>query len=290
MDLKLWEKKENSFKELLTVPIKLHPFFDSFSNPKIANHIHEESMPVVSFTDWIDVRIGSAIKPILSAKIQVELAIGTTDQLNAFKTSKNITILPCATSKTDTAMPKKANPTALADMLSTFIDNLALNLPKRSESDQRQQYATDPRYQIRRTSDLLDVLQNALKNPVPVNLIQSPAAFPFKLSGKVVNSPTNDYQISSKENIRVIVSVDSARNLTSRNDDQDCQRDDTRNTSSTDERPSTYVSFEAIDCGRDGQSCTTYATKIAQNNCNPCWNEKFNVMLPVDFTKIEVSD
>lgn len=44
MDLKLWEKKENSFKELLNIPIRLRPFFDTFSNPKIASQFHKEKV------------------------------------------------------------------------------------------------------------------------------------------------------------------------------------------------------------------------------------------------------
>lgn len=44
MDLKLWEKKENSFKELLNIPIELHPFFETFSNPKIATQYHKEKV------------------------------------------------------------------------------------------------------------------------------------------------------------------------------------------------------------------------------------------------------
>lgn len=44
MDLKLWEKKENSFKELQNIPVKLHPFFDTFSNPKVATQFYEEKV------------------------------------------------------------------------------------------------------------------------------------------------------------------------------------------------------------------------------------------------------
>lgn len=44
MELKLWEKKENSFKELLTIPIKLLPFFNAYSNPIIANQFHKEKV------------------------------------------------------------------------------------------------------------------------------------------------------------------------------------------------------------------------------------------------------
>lgn len=229
-------------------------------------------MPASSFTDWIDVNIGSTVKPILSAKIQVALAIGTPDQLNTFKTSRNITVPPCTTSLNP--VTKKANPTALADMLSTFIDNLALSLPKRSESDQRQQYSTDSQYKLRRTSDLLDVLHSALKNPTPVTLITSSAASPFKLSGKT-NLPIND-PMPIEENFRVIVNIDSARNLTCKENTQDLH-----NTLPKNDKPCTYVSFEAIECDEDGHY-TNFATKIAQYNNNPSWNEKFNVMLPVD--------
>lgn len=229
-------------------------------------------MPVTSVTDWIDVNV----KPILSAKIQVTLAIGTPDQLNAFKTSRNITVLPSTTTRTDNPITKKANPTALADMLSTFIDNLALTLPKRAESDhQRQQYSTDSRYQLRRTSDLLDVLHNALKNPAPVNLITTSSALPLKLSGKVINLPTSDHLKPVKENVRVIVNIESARNLTVNENIQGCF--------------STYVSFEAIDCDK-AMRCSYLTTKIEQNSCNPCWNQKFNVMLPMDlFEQVSMS-
>ncbi|KAG4069721.1 hypothetical protein HA402_002300 [Bradysia odoriphaga] len=278
MDLKLWEKKENSFKELLNIPIQLRPFFDTFGNPKNASQFYKEKMPVVSLTDWIDVNIGS----ILTAKIQVALAIGTLDQLNAFKSSRNITINPCTTSRTDNPTAKKANQTALADMLNTFIDNLALSLPKRvSEStDQRQQNSTDPRYQLRRTSDLLDVLHNALKNPTP-SLITSSSALPFKLNGKAVNLPTNNVQPKGfKENVRVTVIIDRARNLTVYN--QDSHDDE----ATEDNRPCTYVSFEAIECD-NGEKYSTFATKMAQNSCNPHWNERFNVMLPKDLLQKE---
>lgn len=223
-------------------------------------------MPVASFTDWININIGPTVKLILSAKIQVTLAIGTPDQLNAFKTSRKITVLPCITAKNESLISKKANPTALADMLSTFIDNLALSLPKRSESDQqRQHHPTDPRLQLRRTSDLLDVLHNALKNPAPANLITSTMALPSKLSEKVISPPTTDNPKPIKENNRVVIHVESVRNVTIKENTQGC-----------------YVSFEAIDCDKRVGHYSNFATKIAQNNCNPFWNEKFNVKLPMD--------
>ncbi len=249
-------------------------------------------MPVVSLTDWIDINVGSTIDPVLSAKIQVSLAIGTAEQLNSFKTNRNITVLPCTSTKNDNPVPKKANPTALANMLSTFIDNLALSLPKRSESDQRQQYTTDPRYQLRRTSDLLDVLHSALKNPAPVNLITSSTPLPFKLSGKVMNNPSppaNSYQEPViKKNIRVTVNIDSALNL-SKEKSRECNSNDPHNaTSKSDMHACTYVSFEAIESDNSGQY-STFSTEIAQNkNCNPQWNEKFNVYLPADLIQKEV--
>lgn len=226
-------------------------------------------MPVISLTDWIDFNIGS----ILSAKIQVALAIGTTDQLNAFKSSRNITINACTTNRSDNTTTKKANQAALADMLNTFIDNLALSLPKRvSESDQRQQYSTDPRYQLRRTSDLLDVLHNALKNPTP-SLITSSSALPFKL--RSTNLPANVQPKPIKENIRVTVVVERAQNLRTMNNTQ------ARN---VDSGFRTYVSFEAIQCD-NGEQYSTFATKLAQDTCNPHWNEQFNVMLPKEVSR-----
>lgn len=231
-------------------------------------------MPVVSSTDWIDIKIGSTVKQ--TAKIQITLAIGTADQLKAYKASKSITILPCATSRIENPPPppKRANP-ALADMLSTFIDNLALNIPKRPESD--------PRHQLRRTSDLLDLLQNSLKNPAPVGLITSSSALK---SGKALNVPANHCQKATRGNVRVVVNVDSARNLAIKENAQDCYR-----TTTNDEapRPSAwFVSFEAIGCGDNGGQYSTFTTKLAESHCNPTWNEKFDVMLPMDFIQKEV--
>lgn len=232
-------------------------------------------MPVVSSTDWIDVNIGTAVQPILSARIQVTLAIGTPDQLNALKTSRNITVPPSTTSKNDNSIPKKGNPTALADMLSTFIDNLALSLPKRTETDQRQQYSTESKFQLRRTSDLLDALQSALKNPAPVRLITSSSALPFTLSGRVPNLPSNE---KMKENYRVTINIDSARNLKCK---EHTQNNDPLNGIVENNKPCTYVSFEAIECDKGGQH-SNFVTKTSDNTCNPHWNEKFNVVLPTD--------
>lgn len=47
MDLKLWEKKENSFKELLNIPIRLHPFYDTFSNQKLSNQFYKEQVKLL---------------------------------------------------------------------------------------------------------------------------------------------------------------------------------------------------------------------------------------------------
>lgn len=228
--------------------------------------------------------VGSTTDPILSAKIQVVLAIGTADQLNNFKSSRNITVQVSITNKNDNPITKKANPTALADMLSTFIDNLALSLPKRTESDQHQQFSTDSRYQLRRTSDLLDVLHNALKNPAPANLITSSSALPFKLNGKVISLPVVNHQKPVKKNVRVLINIDNARNIvpTSKENTQGCYSNHSLDaTLKKDDRPCTYVSFDAIDCDKpDHYSC--YTTKIAQPNCNPYWNEQFNVILPAE--------
>lgn len=50
MDLKLWEKKENSFKELLNIPIQLHPFFDTIGNSKNASQFYKEKVIDVTTT------------------------------------------------------------------------------------------------------------------------------------------------------------------------------------------------------------------------------------------------
>lgn len=227
----------------------------------------------------------SKTDPILSGKIQVVLAIGTPDQLNTFKNSRNITAQVSIMNKSDNPITKKSNPTALADMLSTFIDNLALSLPKRTESDQHQhQYSTESRYQLRRTSDLLDVLHNALKNPAPANLITSSSTLPFKLNGKVLGLPVVNHQKPAKKNIRVLINIDNARNIMpiSKENTQGCYSNDPLEaTIRTDDRPCTYVSFDAINCDKpDQHSC--YATKTAQDNCNPYWNEQFDVILPAE--------
>lgn len=44
MDLKLWEKKDNSLNELLNIPVTLHPFYDAFSNPNVLNQFYKEKV------------------------------------------------------------------------------------------------------------------------------------------------------------------------------------------------------------------------------------------------------
>lgn len=238
-------------------------------------------MPVVSITDWIDVKAECSNTPdsILSAKIQILLAIGTPDQLDNLKHSRDITIPVSIANKVDKpiSVAKKANPTALADMLSTFIDNLALSLPKRSETESHQQCPSESRFQLRRTSDLLDVLQNALKNPMPANLITSQLHTPpLKLNGKT--PAITSHQNSVKTNVRVLINIDCARNImiTKKQNTQECD-----STVHDDAMPCTYVSFEATDCDKPDQ-CSNYFTNVVQHSRNPHWNKQFDVMLPAE--------
>ncbi|KAJ6630903.1 C2 domain-containing protein 3, partial [Pseudolycoriella hygida] len=116
MDVKVWEKYEDSFRQLINIPLSLHPFFETFSNPKLADEFFKEKMPVASFTDWIDINVGSTVPTTLTAKLQLTLAIGTTDQLNAFKNNRDITVAPCTNGN--------LNPKTLAILFDEFLDNL----------------------------------------------------------------------------------------------------------------------------------------------------------------------
>lgn len=162
LQLKLWEKTcDNSEKLVGSTLLSLHQFYIAFKDAIMIEHLSMNQLPIISTDAWHSITSPLFSELICQAKIL--LAIGSQQQIDHLKVSRNL--------HQESQPPQFSETKAqLKSRLSAFIESLSLKLPEaKEEACVYQQKVTTtsspniPQPQIRKTADLLDSLQEALK-------------------------------------------------------------------------------------------------------------------------------
>lgn len=307
--LELWQKDQTSTEKLVgNILLPLHKFYIALSDDTSFDQIKLAKFPIISIDGWAPVM--SPLANERFGQLEVVFAIGTKEQIDTFKVMRNLSSsqpiqqtsnhAETQTSNTDLRAVEiqtsikndiKTPKSVAVDKLNAFIESLAqLRTPKSIEFKNSLQKPQ----QIRKTSELLDMLQIALsKAPIiqsppppvsPIPVIKPPLTPPPPQS--ILENPIDS------ELFKVLIEIESATNLpksvTRHPTSKKCgtKRGKSKNNRNTVEsEPSSYVTFPAFGVtnnilkSHEGPVCST---SIAEKTCNPIWHKKFDTMLPVE--------
>lgn len=262
----------------------------------------------------------TSTSPTPVGTLQVILSIGTDEQTNYLKKSRNLSpcktflrsppeILPTLEHVTN-PIQSKSLPSVQSSVrppsgLNSFIESLATRLPDCNQRSMNQSPSSIPStvqskssgQTIRATSDLLDELQRALTiSPSPTSTM---SAMPFN----GIESISYSKKATKMPQFNVLIEIENALHLPTvpmrvhKKDTRRCLEAHTVDASNTTLRtsgsgssvreiePCTYVTFEAIGPPTsivNSNEGPVYTTNVAENSCNPQWNKRFDVFLPVD--------
>ncbi|XP_055597554.1 uncharacterized protein LOC129747388 [Uranotaenia lowii] len=90
MLVELWQKSPGAAEKLIGVTrLPLHQFYIAFRDAQLADHLSRAKLPVISIDGWSG--IGSPLAGDSCGQLQAVLAIGTENQIEYFKLSRNLT-------------------------------------------------------------------------------------------------------------------------------------------------------------------------------------------------------
>lgn len=318
--LELWQKDQISTEKLVgNILMPLHKFYVALSDPTSYDQMRLAKFPVISIDGWSP--ITSPLSNSLYGQIELVFAIGTKEQIDTFKMMRNLnatqplqqninhvetqtsnidlrTIEIQTNLKNDVKSPK----TVAVDKLNAFIESLAqLRTPKGLEIDTTPLQKSQ---QIRKTSELLDMLQIALAKAPPIQTPPTPAEIVAPMNNfspvqTPQQPPTTSPPIPKLDNLpdcelfNVIIEIENATSLPKTIiRQQNLKKNGTKrgknsknNRNMVETEPSSYVTFNAFGTCNNllkSHEGPVHATNIVEKSCNPIWNKKFDVLLPVD--------
>lgn len=315
LTLELRKSKMDGTDELIGVSrLPVHQFYIAFRDAAIIEHLSQSKLPVISIEGWTNVVNKS---DDLCGQFEVLLAIGTEQQIEYLKISRNILKeynakkefkVPPAKSIPNTGLTN-VSPTQPSSsqfsMLSSFIETLAQRMPGSHmpslTSPTENKNESNP--QLRSTSDLLNNLQQALTQ-LPAVVSKStqsdtstflPIQTPIQTNSQetqtnsmVYTKPLNNNDEDSK--FKVLIEIEAALHLpkvliSKKFNKRNKIKNNTKNTVSEYE-PSAYVTFESTDSSSPvlvkSHEGMVNSTDVVESSCNPVWNKKFEVLLSVD--------
>lgn len=175
LELKLWEKTNDNTEKLTGLTrLSLHQFYVAFKDAIMIEHLGTNQLPVISTDNWCN--FFSPLFSELFCQAKILLAIGSQQQIDYLIISRNLFQLQTTKNKDcyqSLQSPQFTETNAqLKNRLSAFIDSLSKKLPVANEVEQTkdQQKSGSPSLcsenihqpKLRKTSDLLDSLQEAL--------------------------------------------------------------------------------------------------------------------------------
>lgn len=292
LELKLWERTcDNSEKLVGCTKVPLHQFFIAFKDAAMIEHLSTNKLPIISTDTWCN--FISPLSSELFCHGKVLLAIGNEHQVDYLIMSRDLHRLQVPNRVQPPQNQKIPDSNAqLKSKLSAFIESLSQKLPEPSgmtENHQKMPLMTSSPSncstnspQLRKTSDLLDSLQKALASP--------PTATDMNFFAQMNQSAQEEnISIINNDDIRMIVSIDSASNLPKvikkiRNKKS---KSKTFNNQRTEYDPISYATFEASISDENHASIVkshegnVYCTKVVKG-CHPVWNESFEVGISFD--------
>lgn len=323
LHIQLWEKKLDSEVEIIGYTnLPLHQFYIAYRDATMSEHLKQSKLPVISFDGLSPISVPSSGESC--GQLQALLAIGTDVQIEFFKKSRglaqnsiiefrNIPALPThinnnaetQTSFTSTDSEIQLNSSidstgirnqSAAEKLSAFIDNLTQRLPERNSiietttvGNENQINTGNSGLLIRRTSDLLDMLQQALTQSPPPPPTTDPI-LNFPPIPVIPPTPLPPIEMPFNPDLfKVMIEIENALHLPkiAMKVNKKCgKRGKCKNNRGlTEVEPSAYVTFEAVGPATSmvkSHEGPVYATNVVEKNCNPTWSKRFEVALPVD--------
>lgn len=256
--------------------VALHPFYVAFRSEIVRQRLFDLSMPVIAVDGWTMVQglDGASI-----GQLEVCLAMGTRRQVEYFVLTKEL-----LNRRMEMTPPVSARSTETAtSILSSFLENLSQQMAaNRARQDEGQQGPAPKRGEMRKTSDLLDVLQRSMNTPPSSNGGRSPSI------ASVVAA--RDAPDSTGEFLKISLEIESAMHLPQiaklGGGGGDCSAK--KKPGAFEEPPSAYATFEArwTDATKeqlvDSVEGKVFATRVVQRSSSPVWNQEFTVEIPKD--------
>lgn len=299
MELKLWEKNGNNTEKWIgSAKIPLHQFFIAFRDIAMIEHLSTNKLPIISIDSWTNFISPLSMEQFCQCKIM--LAIGSEHQIDYLRMSRNI---PKVVSLPSTSASCAANAEAtneIKNKLTAFIESLTQKMPAEKLVPTVEpvkiiepKESTEAQRDVRKTSDLLESLQNALSKVPP------PPSEPTQTTTKIMDIVDCDTSISSisSEMFKILIQVEQAIHLPKVIKKKTNRKNKNKSIASptikTEVDPNAYATFESslgnqeylnqmvppnIIKSHEGYVHTTNVEK----NSNPQWNNSFNVQLPVD--------
>lgn len=254
--------------------VALHPFYVAFRSEIVRQRLFDLSMPVIAVDGWTMVQgqDGASI-----GQLEVCLAMGTRRQVEYFVLTKEL-----LNRRMETTPPVSARSTETAtSILSSFLENLSQQM---AANKARQDEGPAPkRGEMRKTSDLLDVLQRSMNTPPSTNGGRRPT-----IAAAVTAEDVPD---SSGEFLKISLEIESAMHLPliaklggGGGGDSSAKK----KSGAGDEEPSAYATFEArwTDAVKeqlvDSVEGKVFATRVVERSSSPVWNQQFTVEIPKD--------
>lgn len=314
LHIQLWEKKLDSEVEIIGYTnLPLHQFYIAYRDATMSEHLKQSKLPVISFDGLSPISVPSSGESC--GQLQAILAIGTDVQIEFLKQSRglaqsSLTAVPTLinnnaetqTSFTSTDLENQSADStgtrnqSAAEKLSAFIDNLTQRLPERNSiietttvGNENQTNTGNSGLLIRRTSDLLDMLQQALTQSPPPPPTTDPILH-FPPIPVIPPTPLPPIEMPFNPDLfKVMIEIENALHLPkiAMKVNKKCgKRGKCKNIRGlTEVEPSAYVTFEAVGPATSmvkSHEGPVYATNVVEKNCNPTWSKRFEVALPVD--------
>jgi C2 domain-containing protein 3 len=305
MELKLWEKTDQSEKWIGGTRLPLHQFYIAFRDAAMIEHLSSNLLPIISIDTW-----SNFISPLsneLFCQGKCLLAIGSENQIEYLKLSRNLHNLQPPAQTVSTAVqanlfkvPEVPDTNSqIKNKLTAFIESLSQKLPEPSSASKfaktpsvTSSIPTSPssphQFQLRRTSELLESLQKALSIPSSA----SSATSQETQCNHQSSSTDSSSSFCPQEKIRMQISIDHASHLPKViKQKQNRRRNKMSPHQKTEFEPSAYVTFESC---LDHLNTSNLPSNVVKSHeglvhctsvvksCDPQWNDTFEVEEPLD--------
>lgn len=268
-----------------SVAVGLHPFYVAFRSEIVRQRLFDLSMPVIAVDGWAMVQgpDGASI-----GQLEVILAMGTTRQVEYFVQTKEL-----LNRRMEVTPPVSARSQETAtSILSSFLENLSQQMAANKARQGHQEQEEQPkRGEMRKTSDLLDILHKSLASPPPTGMMNGLMSLSPRTASHAADTPdSNGRHGGSQEYLKIFLEIESAMHLPKVNNKsgellsarkKGKAKDD-------DQEPSAYATFEARITPENGQETVdsvegkVFATHVVERSSNPVWNKQFTLEIPKD--------
>lgn len=298
MELKLWEKNGNNTEKWIgSAKIPLHQFFIAFRDIAMIEHLSTNKLPIISIDSWTNFVSPLSMEQFCQCKIL--LAIGSEHQIDYLRMSRKIPKLVSLPSTSASCANAEAT-NEIKNKLTAFIESLTQKLPDKLVSTAEpvkliSKPPSESQQEFRKTSDLLESLQNALSK-VPPPSSEPPTATAASKINNISDCGTSISSVST-DIFKILIEVEQAIHLPKVVKKKSNRKNKNKSiitpTIKTEVDPSAYATFEGclvnqvyrnqiipsnVIKSHEGYVHTTNV----ETNSNPQWNKSFEVQLPVD--------